>query len=81
MAGILIRSLGLRGFTPVRAARLETRKVPKPVMVTVLPFLRVVEMAPMKASNTSVAAFLVTPAFSAARLIKSCLVIGFWVRE
>ena len=59
----------------------ETRKVPKPVMVTLCPFLREVVMLPRSASSTSPATFLVTPVEVAAVFTKSCLVIGTMVKE
>lgn len=76
IAGILIFSDGFRGFTPVRAARFETRKVPKPVMVTFLPFERFVVIASRIASRASPASFFVIPAASAAIPIKSLLVMA-----
>ena len=75
IAGILIFWLGLRGFTPVRAARLETRNVPKPVTVTFSPFLRDLVMLSKTASKTSEAAFFVTPVIFAAWSTRSCFVM------
>ena len=76
IAGMLIFWLGLRGLTPVRAARLLTRKVPKPVMVIEPPFLRVPVMRLMRPSNMAAAATLETPAASASCAMISAFVIG-----
>ncbi len=54
------------------------RKVPKPVIVTLSPFLRDVVMVASIASRAIAASFLVMLAAAAAALIKSCLVIFVW---
>lgn len=53
------------GLRPLRAARLETSKVPKPMTDTVPPFFRVVLMAPMVASSARAAAALEMSAWAA----------------
>jgi hypothetical protein len=75
IAGILIFWPGLRGFTPVLAALFDTRKVPKPVMVTDSPFFRDLVMLSRRASNTEAASFFVTPAEAAAAFTRSCFVM------
>lgn len=76
IAGIEIRWVGLRGFTPVRAARWETRNVPKPVIVMELPFLSSFVTSVVSASREAAAARLVIPAASAMALMMSCLDMG-----
>ena len=76
IAGILIFCVGLRGFTPMREARFETRKVPKPVRVTEFPLERLLVTASRTASRASVAAFFVMPALCAAMLIRSPFVMA-----
>lgn len=81
IAGMLIVSLGFLGLTPLRAALLETRKVPKPVIVTLSPFLRLFVIIASTASSTSPAAFFVTPADCAAPATRSPLVMLIRVKE
>jgi hypothetical protein len=81
IAGILIVSLGFRGFTPFLADLFETRNVPNPVIVTFSPFFRDFVIASSIESRTSPAAFLVTPVFSAAPATKSCLVMHCRVKK
>src|SRR3989338_7618543 len=73
IAGIEILSVGLRGFTPLRAARLETRKVPNPVIVTVFPRLSSLVMVPVRDSSARAAERLVIPDASANVVMRSCL--------
>ena len=73
IAGIEMRWLGLRGFTPVRAARLLTLNVPNPVMVTEFPFFSSFVTRVQSASREAAADRLVIPAASAMALIISCL--------
>src|SRR3989344_1758109 len=72
MAGMEIRSLGLRGLTTPRAARLEIRNVPNPVMVTEFPRLSSFVTVEVRASSERDAARLVIPAASARRAMRSC---------
>lgn len=60
----------------MRDARFETRKVPKPVRVTLCPLERDFVTAVRTASRASPADFLVIPAASAAMLIKSPFVMA-----
>src|SRR5690606_29992067 len=54
------------GLRPLRAARLETLKLPKPGTCTRSPFLSAFEIASIAASNASPAAFLVSPSTESA---------------
>ena len=51
LAALILMAAPVRGLRPVRAARLGAVKVPNPVMVTVLPFFRLVLTAPINASS------------------------------
>src|SRR5436305_7634580 len=61
---ILIAS-PVAGLRPMRAGRLRTLRMPRPVMRTLLPFLRCFTTKPTKSSRQPVASFLVMPVFSA----------------
>src|SRR5215475_9602946 len=61
---ILIAS-PVAGLRPMRAGRLRTWRMPKPVMRTLLPFLRCLTTSPTKSSRALVASFFVMPVFSA----------------
>src|SRR5262249_55827706 len=49
----------------MRAGRLRTWRMPRPVIRTLLPFLRCFTTRPTKSSSAPVASFLVMPVFSA----------------
>lgn len=74
--GIEMRCDGLRGFTPIREARCETRNVPNPVMVTELPFFNSFVTRVVSASSAAPAERFVMPAASAIALMISCLDMG-----
>src|SRR3954471_725522 len=61
---ILIAS-PVAGLRPMRAGRLRTWKMPRPVTRTLLPFLRCFTTRAMNSSRAPVASFLVMPVFSA----------------
>src|ERR1700710_1253262 len=73
LAALILIASPVRGFRPVRAARLPTAKVPKPTSDTEPPFLSVVRMAPMVDSSARVAAALEISAFFAMCSISSVL--------
>lgn len=73
IAGMEIFCVGLRGLTPMRAARFETRNVPKPVTVTEFPFFNSRVIMLVRASSERAAARFVIPAAFAMCEIKSCL--------
>ena len=57
---LILISLPVRGLRPLRLARAETEKVPKPTRVTFPPFARVPVTAPNTASSASPACPLVS---------------------
>src|SRR6185295_16310121 len=65
----------LKGLRPVRAALLETEKVPKPTKVSLSPLFKVLVTPSWKESRAAAAATLVMPASSAILLINSALFI------
>ena len=73
-AGIRSRS-PVRGFLPVLAFRLPTKKVPKFTKLTRFPFFNEVVTAVVKVSKAFPAATFVTPAEDAIFAINSSLVI------
>lgn len=74
LALILITS-PVCGLRPLRAARLETEKVPKPTSVTLSPFFKVLVTASTKASMAVFACVFVMPDSSAICAINSALFI------
>src|SRR5690606_23161326 len=72
LAGMLIFSV-VPGLTPVRALRLRTSKVPKPVRVTLLPLAMFSVIVSRSESIVSFTAFLDSPVFSATSLTSSAL--------
>src|SRR5690606_21427451 len=72
LAGMLICSV-VPGLTPVRALRLRTSKVPKPVRVTLLPLAMFSVIVSRSESIVSFTAFLDSPVFSATSLTSSAL--------
>lgn len=81
IAGMEIFCVGLRGLTPMRAARWLSLNVPKPVMVTGVPFLRFLMTMLIRAWRASAAARFVMPEASAIAAIRSCLDINKWGKE
>lgn len=73
LADLILISAPVRGLRPLRAARLVTAKVPKPIRETVPPFFRVVRTAPIVASSARAAAALEMSAFLAMCSINSVL--------
>ena len=65
----------LKGLRPVRAALLDTEKVPNPTRVSLSPFFKVFVTPSWKESRAAAAATLVMPASSAILLINSALFI------
>src|SRR5918993_3044570 len=63
------------GLRPLRAALLETEKVPKPTKVTLPPPFKVLVTASTKESKEAFACVFVTPASSAIFAINSALFI------
>ena len=59
------------GLRPVRAARLLTKKLPKPVMETLSPLARAPEIAPVTADKARSASAFVRPEPSAIAATKS----------
>ena len=72
-------SFPVLGLRPLRAARLDTEKVPKPTNVTFSPLLNYFEIASIVAFNACVADALVIFASAAIASIKSALFMLFFV--
>ncbi len=69
----IFNSAPVRGLRPVRAARLDTLNVPKPIKVTVLLFLSAAVIASVAASHARPAAAFERSALAAIALINSDL--------
>ena len=72
---LILMAAPVCGLRPVRAALLETEKVPNPTRVTLSPFFNVFAMVSVKESSAAVACFLLIPASSAILSINSPLFI------
>src|SRR3989344_4806971 len=81
IAGMEIFCVGFLGFTPMRAARWFNLNVPKPVMVTGVPFFRFLMTRLIIAWRASAAARFVMPEASAIAAMRSCLDIEKWGKE
>src|SRR5690606_37508212 len=66
---LILMASPVAGLRPMRAARLRTCRMPRPVRRTLFPFFRFFTVSSTKSLKSSVAAFLERPCFSASSAI------------
>src|SRR5690606_19619335 len=66
---LILMASPVAGLRPMRAARLRTCRMPRPVRRTLFPFFRFFTVSSTKSLKSSVAAFLDRPCFSASSAI------------
>lgn len=71
LEALILSSVPVAGLRPIRAARLRTSNVPKPIRATLSPFLRVAVTISINVAMLRSASILVLPVLSASASISS----------